>query len=380
MLELQKCTDQDLKVAAAIEKKRQIEEQRKTRIFNPRVRRIGIDKEFLDMQVEEKKQQRDLERQKECSLDEALLRSSKLAIMLAKQQDEERRKVNKEIDTFRQTHQKPEYRRDFDLYDPELVKKTKPLRETDNDGLGPASAQKFEGEDANLVCRRKEQKEQMLSWIMQQVQERRLAEKERLEAEREYQDALLSRDNRAMALETSERDCRRRLNEATAKFNRALAKEKEQRQRNLEAQDDEDKRAEIYNHVTGDFLTESKDQAESTRGPGRPLANRYKGMTLDELQFYRNEQTRQMEEIQRMRMEENKKNENWDKLMNGNARAAESYQRELDRKRAELNKQIAEENRQLAQQHKKHQDYLNRQVYKNKPSSEFYEQFNKSTR
>jgi hypothetical protein len=42
MLELQKSTEQDVKVAAAIEKKRQVEEQRKARIFNPRVRRIGV--------------------------------------------------------------------------------------------------------------------------------------------------------------------------------------------------------------------------------------------------------------------------------------------------------------------------------------------------
>jgi hypothetical protein len=125
----------------------------------------------LDKQVEEKKQQRDLERKKECRLDEALLRSSKLAIMLAKEEDEVRsvyfflhenfqnvrdllfiayrllqgrRKLNKDIDAFRQTYQKPQCRRDFDLYDPELGKKTKPLRETDEDGLGPASAQKYD--------------------------------------------------------------------------------------------------------------------------------------------------------------------------------------------------------------------------------------------
>lgn len=46
-------------------------------------------------------------------------------------------------------------------------------------------------------------------------------------------------------------------------------------------QDDEDARAEIYNHVTGDFLTEPKDLAESALGPGRLLVTRYKGMTSE---------------------------------------------------------------------------------------------------
>ena len=57
---------------------------------------------------------------------------------------------------------------------------------------------------------------------MQQVQERRLAEQEQRDAERAYQEALLSRDRRALQLEDGERECRRRLNEATARFNRAL--------------------------------------------------------------------------------------------------------------------------------------------------------------
>ena len=36
------CTEQDRKVAAAIEHKRRIEEARKARIFNPRIRKIGV--------------------------------------------------------------------------------------------------------------------------------------------------------------------------------------------------------------------------------------------------------------------------------------------------------------------------------------------------
>ncbi|OXU28177.1 hypothetical protein TSAR_003628 [Trichomalopsis sarcophagae] len=400
MLDFQKCTAQDLKAAAAIERKRRIEEERKARIFNPRIRRIGIDKEYLDRQVEEKKRLQDLQREQECRLDEALLRNSQLAIVHEKRLDEERRKLNKELNTFRQTHQKPEFRRDFDLYDPELLKKSKPPGE---DGVDPglASAQKFvpeylsnhkpvnrrfnpvrrfEGEDENLVARLREQREQMQSWIMQQVQERRLAEREKRDTEQAYQEALLSRDRRALALEHMELECRRRLSEATARFNRALAQEKAERKRCRALQDNEAARAEIYNHVTGDFLTEPKDQAESVHGPKKLLVTRYKGMTSEQLKVIRDEQARQMEEIQRMRAEENEKNEEWNRLMNGNARAAESYQRELDRRRAELNRQIAEENLRLAEQQRSQQDYLNRHVYKNKPGPEFYAQFNKSTR
>lgn len=62
----------------------------------------------------------------------------------------------------------------------------------------------------------------MQSWVIQQINERRAAEKERRDAEKAYQDAIVARDNRAIALELMEEDCRRRLREATAKFNKAL--------------------------------------------------------------------------------------------------------------------------------------------------------------
>lgn len=76
------------------------------------------------------------------------------------------------------------------------------------------------------------------------------------------------------------------------------AEEQEHRRLCEAAQDEEDKKAEIYNHVTGDFLTEAPEQAESNRGPKKPLASRYKGMTADQLKVFRDEQARQMEEIQ----------------------------------------------------------------------------------
>ncbi|XP_043276619.1 RIB43A-like with coiled-coils protein 2 [Venturia canescens] len=381
MLKFQLATPEDLKVAATIERKRQIEEARKPRIFDPRSRRIGIDKEFLDKQIVEKKTQRQLERAEECRMDEALVRSSQFAIRNEKREEEERRKINAEINTFRQVYQRAEDRRDFDLYDPDRLKKSLPARTCDEDPrLGPASAQKFEGEDWNYAERMKIQREQMQAWLYQQMTERRIAEQERQQAERAYQDAVCSRDKRAVELDRMSMECRRRLNEATARFNRALAEEQEHRRRCEALQDEEDKRAEIYNHVTGDFLTEAKEQADSNRGPNKPLASRYKGMTSDQLKVFRDEQARQMEEIEKMKRYEKRRDEEWDQLMNGNAKTAEKYHRQLELQRGMNNKRIAEENLQLAHQQKCQQEYLRKVVYKNKPSPEFFEQFNKSTR
>lgn len=70
--------------------------------------------------------------------------------------------------------------------------------------------------------RLKEQKEQMQSWLLQQIYERQQNEQERQNAEDSYQQVVISRDRRAIALENVEEECRRRLNEANAQFNRTL--------------------------------------------------------------------------------------------------------------------------------------------------------------
>lgn len=55
---------------------------------------------------------------------------------------QERRRINMEIDSFRQKYQRPEDRREFDLNDPEVLKKQLPPRASDGDPVGMSSAQK----------------------------------------------------------------------------------------------------------------------------------------------------------------------------------------------------------------------------------------------
>lgn len=54
----------DYKEAAAIERRRNQEAQRKSRIFNAKTRIIGIDKQALDVQVEDRKQMELMERKR----------------------------------------------------------------------------------------------------------------------------------------------------------------------------------------------------------------------------------------------------------------------------------------------------------------------------
>lgn len=66
------------------------------------------------------------------------------------------------------------------------------------------------------------QREQIKSFLEQQIQERNAADREYKAAEKAYQDAVIQRDFRCLELMKIEDDCRKKLNEATTNFNLAL--------------------------------------------------------------------------------------------------------------------------------------------------------------
>jgi len=56
-----------------------------------------------------------------------------------------KRRISEDINKFRDIYQKPENRRDFDLYVPDGLKNSLPARLMDKDPrCGPSSAQKYE--------------------------------------------------------------------------------------------------------------------------------------------------------------------------------------------------------------------------------------------
>ena len=64
----------DYKEAAAIERRRNMEEQRKSRIFNAKTRIIGIDRQALDQQVHDRKTMEEFERRRNEAFGMFLLR------------------------------------------------------------------------------------------------------------------------------------------------------------------------------------------------------------------------------------------------------------------------------------------------------------------
>uniref|UniRef100_A0A0B7A525 RIB43A-like with coiled-coils protein 2 n=1 Tax=Arion vulgaris TaxID=1028688 RepID=A0A0B7A525_9EUPU len=371
----------DYKQAAAIERRRAMEEERKTRIFNSKVRQIGIDKQAIDQQVFDKKQMEEYERKRHEAFAADALRNDRIASMLEKRQENDLRALNQAIDEFRALHQQPSLRREWDLYDPDALKKDKPARVHDDDPrCGISGMQKFCGEDLNGKARKKFQNEQASVWHDAQMREKSRAKQNQDEADRLYDLKQKELDLRAIELQEAEEQCKKAINMATASYNDALNNERREREQLKRQQDLDDNMTEIANHIFGDILTENPAVAQSAFGPHRVITNRWKGMSPQQLEDIRKQQERQRAENERLRQEEELRNKEFERQASANARAAELIEREMARRRRDIQSAQADENRRLAQEQKAHIDFLNREVYTNPPTAAYFMQFNTTTR
>ncbi|XP_038604118.1 RIB43A-like with coiled-coils protein 1 [Tachyglossus aculeatus] len=369
------------KEAAAIEARRNQEKQRQSRIFNVRNRVIGVDVEALNGQVDERKRREAAERAREEAFDAERVQCDLVAQMLEREQAERARRLARGIQEFREREQQPESRREFDLNDPAGLQKALPARVGDDDPrCGPASLQLFAGEALSGPAQQRLQREQNRKDLVRQR-----AERQRAEAEGKYAAVLddkkrIELDLRAAHLAELEEACRRAKDLAVANFNRAQAAETAEQRRLARQQEDDDNLAEIYNHLTGDLLTENPQAARSELAPHRVVPDRWKGMSPEQQAAIHRAQESQRQDGRRRREQERQLEAEWEHQRQLGARAA----LELERRQRELAQRLRRGqdlyNQQLAQEQRAHKEYLDKVVYTNQPTAQYHLQFNSSSR
>ncbi|EDO49672.1 predicted protein [Nematostella vectensis] len=371
----------DMKETAAIERRRNRELQRQSRIFNARVRTIGIDLQALETQVADRKRQEVEEQRRHNAFAADMKRNDMICALMQQRQEHDIRELNKEVNTFRQEHQRPEDTREWELNDPDCLKKDKPARVSDDDPrCGISSLQKFVGEDLNSKSRRKLQEEQMREWVKQQSNEKNQDKANQSYADYLYDLKARELDQRACELAQAESDCRRAINQATKDFNLALMKERQAKEDLEKQQELDDNMTEISNHVFGDMLTENPDVAQSAFGGHRVITDRWKGMSPAQLAEIRYIQQQQLKEKERLKQEEEEREKEYQRLLLTQAKAGILMERELERKRKQLEKDQAQENLRLSAEQKSHQEYVNKEVYTNPPTAAYFMQFNTTSR
>lgn len=371
----------DMKESAAIERRRNRELQRQSRIFNARVRTIGIDLNALNEQVQDRTRREVEEERRHNAFAADMTRNDKITVLLQKRQEHDMRELNKAVNEFRQSYQQPYDRREFDLNDPDSLKKDKPARVSDDDPrCGLASLQKFVGEDLNGKAREKLQQEQAREWIKQQTNEKDQALANQKYADHLYDLKAREMDQRACELASAEADCRRAINMATKDMNQALARERKAKEDSDKQQEQDDNFTEISNSVFGDMLTENPDVAQSAFGPHRVITDRWKGMSPAQLAEIRRIQQAQVEEKERLKQEEEEQEKEYNRLRLTQAKAGIIAERGIERKKKEIEKDQADENRRLAAEQRAKMDYLDKEVYTNPPTAAYFMQYNTTSR
>lgn len=371
----------DHKETAAIERRRNLELERQSRIFNAKVRTIGIDQQGIDEQVKTKKIQAQQERERDEAFASDMVRNDKIAELLQRRQEQDIRNLNKALVDFRSVHQQPDSRREWDLNDPDAKLKDKPARVSDDDPrCGISSIQKFDGEDLSEEARKKLMQEQMREWTKKQSEEKKLARARQEEADRLYDLHRREMDQRACELAKAEEDCRRAINEATRDYNKSLDDEQKERKRLAEEEELDNNFTEMANLINGDMLTENPDVASSAFGPHRVITDRWKGMSPEQIAEVRRIQELQRQEKKQLQSEEQQRNEEWDRQRLADARVATLMDREQERMRKALEKEQVESNLRLSADQKAQQEYLNKEVYTNPPTASYFQQFNTSSR
>ena len=349
---------------ASLAKKRQFAEERAARLRDPRMRCLGIDKAALDEQVKERKRMEQLEKERDEYFDEQRLPMDKHAQNLQREVSKVRADREKEVQHYRETFQKKDARREWDLNDPKRVAGALPARVADTDPrCGASSLQKFEGEDLDATERRRVQRQQQQEWARQQVEEKLVKKWNEADQQRAYEDRAEEMAFRTFQVEQAIADQRRQAAKTAAEFNRAVAEQKrreklrdrfDQTQRNLE---------EIENMINSDLLAESTN--------GRPVRSDFKGMTPEQRANVLREQAEQRELARQRRLQEAEDEKQRDLQEAMTTRMAMTLDRQRERERRDARRQLGEERLQQASEARDRKKQLD-ETYSNAVGEEYF--------
>ncbi|XP_057680562.1 RIB43A-like with coiled-coils protein 1 [Corythoichthys intestinalis] len=361
-----------------VERRQAAEAARKVRVFNVRQRVMGLDLDALNQQTQEKKHREKMERERDKVYDELRLKHDEKLI----QKDREERKLREALHTdltqYWSIQQRVEDSRDADLKCSLRGAFSINLTEPE---LGPSSMQIFQGEDIGEAQRKREQMKQTegdLLAQMEQNERRCMKEKHReMLAEKE----LLQQDIRWKQRHQAEEESKKAARVALDHYNQALATEQTETRKEAHGDEERETLAEKWHILTSAMITEGWDTAVKQLKEGKPAAtDEWRGMSPEQLSAIYKEREEQCIERQRQRDIEKNQEAAWNsQILKASGEARQEETRTSDLRRAKRI-QADQFNTQLAKEQQAHQQYLNKELYTNKPTQDYFRQFNTTSR
>ncbi|XP_038162147.1 RIB43A-like with coiled-coils protein 2 isoform X2 [Cyprinodon tularosa] len=308
----------------SVERRRKREMERKERIFNDKLRTMGVDKDALDMQMQEKKRQEEAAKGEQNAYDAAMQQYNKAACLIQRRQDKEKRKMEKAMASFWHQNQQPSNRCGFDLNDP--------------DATSQMVLANFVGEDPEQKNRQQRQREQLRAWLIQQQEEQEEDRQQQKLEELNHDQRRVEMDKEALKLQNLEMEKRKADSIAITTYNLGKLEEKgnEERQRR-----DEDC---VPTAVGVPGLCPSDDR--------RPQPETLQQVT----QF----QQGQIEEKKRLELEKKREEDFYNNIRLDSARKALLMERQQARMNKQLRRHLDSFNVQLAQTQKQRKPDLKR--------------------
>ncbi|KAM9377966.1 RIB43A-like with coiled-coils protein 2 [Pholidichthys leucotaenia] len=342
-------TASDRLARASLDRRRNREAERKERIFNDKMRTIGVDKEALNMQVKEKKEQEEALKREQSAQDADMLHNTKVACILYNKQVKVKCEMEKAMVNYRDQHQQPRNRREYDLNDPDRIRK---IDQGDAELMLPGLV----GEDVESKSRVQRQREQLREWLIQQQRERAMEKHQETLEERHYDQSRMEMNNKLEQLHSLEMEKRKLVAIATKNYNLAKIEEKQIGESN-------NKESFLQDECTLSLV--------GVPGPS-PSNMRPRESLQQVLQFHK----QQMEEKKRAELEKRQEEEWYERVRVDSARAALLLERQQARLNRQLRQDLDSTNIKLADTHKKEKQEIERGYI----DDSFFSKFNTCSR
>ncbi|XP_059190702.1 RIB43A-like with coiled-coils protein 2 [Centropristis striata] len=327
----------------SLQRRRDRETERQERIFNDKVRTIGVDKEALKMQINEKEKQEKAAKEEQKAYDADMLHYSKVASLLHSREVKEKRAMEKAI--------RLQSQQEFDLNDPDR------FRDTDLDDA-QMMLPGLVGEDPDSKSRQQRQREQLREWLLQQQSERAAERHQQKLEELHFDQSRVDMDNKALQLQSIEMERRKAANIATKEYN--LTKIKEKRRQEVERDDE-------------GSLGEAPPTLVGVPGLGPSSDRRVPPQSLQQIiQF----QKYQIEQKKRLELEEKQEEKQHDRVRLDSARTALLLERQQARMNKQLRRHLDTTNMELAELHKQQKPDIERGCI----DDSFFSKFNTCSR
>jgi len=366
--------------ARVIDRRRRLEEERKARIFNAKQRTIGIDKEALERQIAERQAATELEQRRDAAFADRMLVTEQRVQLMERDVQRARKDAMMSVQAYREQMQQKHMRKEWDLNDPTQLRKDRATREGDTDPYtGPASIQKFSGEDLEYGNRVRRQQQQQAQWVVEQMAEKQAQIDNEQEMDRLFAERQAEVDERRAAMEENEMTSRVVMNNAVRDYNIALMDAKRDKTMQERTEEAVDAIEEIKYQLNSELLNENVG-ATSANGDGRVLKYAFRGFTKDQVVGIRNEQLRQAADKVEQKVREKEAEESWDIVQEAVRRNLMAGEREVMRRKLELAKQTAVEQQRQADEQRARKEVLYKQVYAGAMDDTFFSQFGSSSR